>query len=121
MRTINIKKGFTLIELLIVIAIIGILVAVGSVSYITALKQSRDTKRKTDLQQIRGALETYRADIGSYPTSSGWETALTASYIQAIPIGPQNDPYSYTLLTNFTYDLCTTLETTALTYCVHEP
>ena len=51
------KFGFTLIELLVVIAIVGILVAVGSISYLTASKQSRDTRRKTDLEQIRQALK----------------------------------------------------------------
>ena len=56
----RISRGFTLIELLVVIAIIGILITVGAVSYQRAVRLSRDSKRKTDLEQIRQALETYR-------------------------------------------------------------
>lgn len=40
MEDVYMKKGFTLMELLIVIAIIGILVAVSVVSYSTAQKGS---------------------------------------------------------------------------------
>ncbi len=53
------KKGFTLIELLVVISIIGILAALGTVRYSTIEKQSRDTQRKSDLNQYRVALENY--------------------------------------------------------------
>ncbi|MGA3292121.1 MAG: type II secretion system protein [Candidatus Microgenomates bacterium] len=52
-------KGFTLIELLVVISIIGILVALFTVSFVSAQKQARDTQRKSDLSQYRNALESY--------------------------------------------------------------
>ena len=63
-------KGFTLMELLIVIAILGILVAMGLTSFMSAQKKSRDTKRKNDLRQITIAMEAYFNDKGTYPASS---------------------------------------------------
>ena len=102
------KLGFTLIELLIVIAIIGILIAVSTVSYLTASKQSRDTRRKSDLEQIRQALETYRADVGTYPNDT---SLLAPNYITTLPTGPKSDAYTYTLTTSTTYTLCASLET----------
>jgi general secretion pathway protein G len=102
------KLGFTLIELLVVIAIVGILLAIGTPSYITTMKQSRDTRRKTDLEQIRQALETYRAENGFYPTD---DTLLVSDYMAALPTDPRNGTYTYTRLTTTTYTLCASLET----------
>ncbi|NTU73704.1 type II secretion system protein [Candidatus Roizmanbacteria bacterium] len=75
----NIKKGFTLMELLVVIGIIAILVALGTVSYSTAQKKSRDSKRKSDLKTIQNALEQYYAICGSvYPTPGASKTVPTS-------------------------------------------
>lgn len=63
----NRLRGFTLIELLVVIAIIGILVALSLIGIQEARKGSRDAKRKSDLEQIRSAMEMYKADNGHYP------------------------------------------------------
>ncbi|MFZ2199915.1 MAG: prepilin-type N-terminal cleavage/methylation domain-containing protein [Microgenomates group bacterium] len=123
------KKAFTLIELLVVIAIIAILISVGSVSYTRSLKLSRDSKRRTDLEQIRQALETYRSENGVYPASATWQSALTAggAYISTIPTDPKEDgiafSYTYALgATDTLYTLCaTTLETTGLQHCVSQP
>lgn len=109
------KKGFTLIEILIVITIVGILIAIATSSYLTALKQSRDTRRKTDLEQIRQGLETYRSENGLYPESGNgsWKTNLTSGgFISAIPSDPK-PPSSYAYvpgLGDTTYSLCATLE-----------
>jgi general secretion pathway protein G len=105
--------GFTLIELLVVIAIVGILFAVGTASYITAQKQVRDTRRKTDLLEIQQALETYRSENGFYPDNATWTTDLAPLYINTVPSDPRDGSYRYVGsggAYNSTYSLCTTLE-----------
>ena len=61
------QRGFTLIELLIVVAIIGILTAVGLGQFFTAQKRGRDTARKRALESISRALEMYYNDNETYP------------------------------------------------------
>jgi prepilin-type N-terminal cleavage/methylation domain-containing protein len=96
------RRGFTLLEILISIAIIGVLTAIGTVSYTSINRNARDAKRRADVEQIRSALELYRADNGTYPAinTSGFDdtanlsSALT-SYIASIPVGPKHDVYEY--------------------------
>jgi general secretion pathway protein G len=80
------NPGFTLMELLISISIIGILVAIGIVSFATVNRQSRDTKRKSDIEQVRSALEMYRADNGNYPSTGG------GSYVDVSTLAADLEP-----------------------------
>ena len=97
------SKGFTIMELLISVSIIAILIAIGIASYATLNKRSRDTKRKSDLEQIRSALEMYRADNGFYPAAGdgswvaassltdplvGLTPALVPTYLPVVPLDP---------------------------------
>lgn len=94
------SRGFTLMELLIVMSIIAIITAIGLVSYAPINKRSRDAKRKSDLEQVRSALEMYRSDNGYYPGSSAsfdiMTTALNDSlvvptpYLPSIPMDPKS-------------------------------
>ncbi|MFN3188120.1 MAG: type II secretion system protein [Candidatus Paceibacteria bacterium] len=65
------KAGFTLIELLVVIAIIGILASVVLSSLSSARAGARDSQRVQVAKQLQIALEMYRNDNGSYPTTGG--------------------------------------------------
>ena len=102
------RKGFTLVELLVVISIIGILVGVVAVNSNAARRQSRDAKRKADIQNVAGALELYRAEHHFYPNPSpanglnstpvtdysGLAAALL-QYTSNVPSAPQNGSAYY--------------------------
>lgn len=93
-------SGFTLVELLIVITIIAILSVIGLVVYGNFLKNSRDSKRQSDLKFIQSALENYHADQLYYPASLG--TTLisgTKIYMTRVPTDPKPSPYPNYLYT----------------------
>ena len=67
-----IRSGFTLIELILVVAIFGIFTA-GIIAVVNPAQQilkANDGKRKSDLEQIQRALESYYHDSGRYPSVS---------------------------------------------------
>lgn len=82
------KKGFTLVELLVVIVILGILTTIGLFAFQSSQKKSRDSRRKSDLQEITKALELYNNDHGSYPgASSGKIAGCDINYTSACDWG----------------------------------
>lgn len=109
-------SGFTLIELLITVVIIGILASFLMVNFIGVRQRARDGQRKSDLTQIKNALELYRADNNSYPISlASCGSAFTfggSTYMQKIPCDPLNTGvYIYTYSSSATtYSLTACLE-----------
>lgn len=90
------QRGFTLIELLIVVAIIGLLAAIGIWNYIIALERAKQKKTIADMRTIAAAWETRAADVSGYnvagftwPTQSVTYTdlsqSLTPTYVRAFP------------------------------------
>jgi len=96
------KKGFTLVELIIVAAVIAVIQVVVIYTYLGAQKQSRDVKRKSDINKISTAIELYHTDKKEYPATSLWvsssynspsdtlaNTLLRNKYIDSIPCDPK--------------------------------
>lgn len=62
------RAGFTLVELLMVIAIIGMLVALVSVAAVRAIGTARQTQILTEIGLLDSAMQTYKNDTaGAYP------------------------------------------------------
>lgn len=64
------NSGFTLIELMIVIGLMIILSTIGIGSFTQSMVKSRDSQRKSNLNQIVKGLESFYLNIGRYPLST---------------------------------------------------
>lgn len=76
-------KGFTLIELLIVLAIIGILVAIGIPVYNTTMQNAAKKAHDSNLRMIDSAVQQFLAGQNDYPTEIG--DLKTKGYMDEIP------------------------------------
>ncbi len=134
------QDGFTLLELLIVIVIIGILAVLIIPNLASGPARARDAQRKSDLRNVKTALETYYNDNNSYPTANpgggsaascviaGNSTCIgaalssgTTPYMKTVPSDPKNTgSYVYTYLPTpsgcstacVSYSMTATLENT---------
>jgi len=89
------KRAYTLFELLVSISIIGILIAVASVSYGAAQKKARDARRIEDVNAIQKAAEMYYSQNSYvYPSTTG--AFITGGVIQSWPTNPKGSNYLYT-------------------------
>jgi len=80
------KKGFTLVEILIVMALVGILVAILIPNYSGSVKRAKESVLKENLFQIRDAIEKFHYDKHKYPTSL--EDLVLHRYLKRIPENP---------------------------------
>jgi len=81
------RRGFTIVELLVVLAIIGLLLALVGV----AVQRGRETARRVtcqqNLHQIGIALHSYHAGVGSFPPAFIWHPAGEPLGGGELPIG----------------------------------
>ncbi len=106
------RRGFTLIEILVVIVIIGVLMAIGMMSYVSAGKNARDTRRKDDLNSLQKQFELHYQSAGSYPVGSDAAACFAAlkSVITTAqkPLDPDTDgEYAWDTCSASAYCLCT--------------
>lgn len=100
-------RGFTLLELLVVIVIIGLLAAYVGPKYFAQLGKSEVTVAKAQIEAFEKSLDTYRLDVGRYPsTEEGLAALLVAPpaagtrwngpYLKkAVPLDPWGHAYQY--------------------------
>ncbi|HDH98328.1 MAG TPA: type II secretion system protein GspG [Deltaproteobacteria bacterium] len=100
------QRGFTLIELLIVMVILGLLAALVGPRMFGKVGKSKQKAAKTQIGLFETALDTYRLDVGRYPTTEQGLQALRTKpdgvanwdgpYLpKDIPLDPWGHPYIY--------------------------
>ncbi len=112
-----------MIELLVVIAIIAVLAALILAALSSAQKGSRDTRRKSDLNQYKTALAQYQSEHGGiYPASAltpmiaGGEpfVSLTGTYMSSAFIDDPKTAGAYNYVASGTpannFGICVQLE-----------
>lgn len=80
------SRGFTLVELMIVLAIIGILLAISVPVYVSTIRHARETVLRDDLFQLRSLIDQYTMDKQQAPQSL--DDLVTAGYLRALPKDP---------------------------------
>jgi general secretion pathway protein G len=108
-RSGNSRVGFTLIEILVVITVIGLLAALVGPRILGRVSEAKSATAKAQLELLSVALDNYRLDNGSYPTTEQGLVALQEKptrepiplnwrgpYLKrAIPTDPWGRPYAY--------------------------
>ena len=90
------SHGFTLIELMIVVAVIGILLAIGVPNYQEYVLRSKLTDASSSLSQLRVTMEQYFQDNRSYDLAP----AAPAGNCGVVVAARNNNYFTYTCQTN---------------------
>jgi general secretion pathway protein G len=103
------EGGFTLVELLVVLAILGLLVAIASPQVLKYLARAKVDTARIELKSMSTALDLFLVDDGRYPTEQEGLQALVANpgglaswagpYLKTgatgVPMDPWGHPYQY--------------------------
>lgn len=103
---ISVCAGFTLVELLVVMVIIGLLAALVAPRFIRQEEKAKIKAARAQIELLGTALDTFRLDVGRYPTSqeglealrrqSGGVERWDGPYLKKeIPQDPWGKPYVY--------------------------
>lgn len=80
------RAGFTLLEILVVVVILGILATIIVPRIMGRPEEARRTKAVMDIKSIETALNLYKIDTGSYPsTEQGLDALVSKPTIGEIP------------------------------------
>lgn len=118
-------NGFTLIELLVVVALIGLLTSIGIASYSGIQQRGRDTQRKSDLNQIRTALENYFSNNNQYPKEAEYNAISvhgewkqgSSVYLRSLPGDPKTGAkYRFVPYKNNSGNTCTESSEVCINY-----
>ncbi|AHL73700.1 secretion system protein G [Stutzerimonas stutzeri] len=103
------QRGFTLIEIMVVVVILGILAALVVPQVMNRPDQAKVTVAKGDIKAISAALDMYKLDNYSYPSTQQGLDALVEKpggnpqpknwnrdgYLKRVPKDPWGNEYQY--------------------------
>lgn len=82
-------SGFTLIELMVVMAAVGLLLAVAAPRYIEHVDRARETALRHNLAGLREAIDKFYADKFRYPKDL--QELVVERYLRAVPVDPMTE------------------------------
>ncbi len=94
--------GFTVVELLVVVVVLGILISIGTFSYMNIVRDTRDTERRTEAETYALALGSWARDNDRSPvltnaghnnTGEGWLMSSASGYTTNIETVLLNEEY----------------------------
>lgn len=105
----RLQRGFTLIEIMVVVVILAILATVVVPKIIDRPDEARITKAKQDIRALESALNLYKLDNFTYPTTDQGLEALSSrpdlppeppkykagGYVERLPQDPWGRDYLY--------------------------
>jgi len=105
--------GYTLLEIMVVVFILGLLATLVAPKILGRTEDARRTKAIADMKAIEQALNLYRLDTGTYPTTAQGIEALVHKpqtppvphgwkpdgYLERVPLDPWAHPYVYVYAT----------------------
>lgn len=82
-------SGFTIIELLVVMAALGLLLAIVAPRYVNHVDQAREAVLRQNLAGLREAIDKFYADRARYPTDL--QELVAERYLRQVPLDPVTD------------------------------
>lgn len=103
------RAGFSLLELMVVLVIIGLLATIVVINVLPSQDRAMVEKARADIATLEQAVELYRLELLTYPTTEqGLEALVTppadarlaaryreGGYIRRLPSDPWGNPYLY--------------------------
>ncbi len=106
MKTKRADRGITLIELLVVMVIIAMFATLVGQRLFRNVERARETQAKAQISEFESVLDTFRLDVGRYPTTEEGLQAMRTRpgtlerwdgpYLRKdVPLDPWQHPYVY--------------------------